>query len=64
MLVGLPLSVSCDCGRDSLKANLISSAEVDEAVADAAKANDGTRGRGANGHITNALNEEYKKSAS
>lgn len=40
------------------------SAEVDEAVADAAKANDGTRGRGANGHITNALNEEYKKSAS
>ncbi|KXT14077.1 hypothetical protein AC579_789 [Pseudocercospora musae] len=35
-------------------------AEVDEAVANAEK--DGTRGRGLNGHISNALKEEQEKS--
>lgn len=35
-------------------------AEVDEAVA-AADTNDGTGGRGFNGHITNALDEQQKK---
>lgn len=34
-------------------------AEVDEAVA--AQQQDGTRGRGANGHITSALLDEQKK---
>ena len=38
-------------------------AEVDEAVAASEKQKDGTGGRGANGHITNALNEEIKKNA-
>ncbi|CAK4016351.1 Hypothetical predicted protein [Lecanosticta acicola] len=38
-------------------------AEVDEAVAAAKQTNDGTGGRGANGHITNALNEELKRNA-
>jgi len=36
--------------------------EVDEAVAaQEQQQQDGTRGRGANGHITNALKEEQKK---
>jgi len=34
-------------------------AEVDEAVAEAKQ--DGTGGRGANGHISSALAEEHKK---
>lgn len=38
-------------------------AEVDEAVAASEERKDGTGGRGANGHITNALNEEIKKNA-
>jgi hypothetical protein len=38
---------------------IICDVEVDEAVA--AAQHDGTGGRGANGHITNALQEEQKK---
>lgn len=37
----------------------LSDAEVDEAVA--AQQQDGTGGRGANGHISRALEEEQKK---
>ena len=57
MLVGLPFSVSLTI---SLRKGVLTCvAEVDEAVA--AQQQDGTGGRGANGHITQALAEEHKK---
>ena len=43
-------------------ANMLNVADVDEAVA-AQQGQDGTGGRGANGHITRALNEARKEDA-
>lgn len=49
-----------DCGLRRLFADICCGAEVDKAAAGTEQPYDGTGGRGADGHITNALKQEHK----
>lgn len=49
-----------DFGLHRLLADNCCGAEVDKAVAGTEQPYDGTGGRGADGHITNALKQEHK----